>query len=82
MLDNIFLISVGWGYRHIQVLLLFFGLLVAYALRVNISVGIVAMVDKSPNSTHTVSQFLPNQHYFHNFMGTSSKYQLNWYEKK
>ncbi|XP_053697826.1 putative inorganic phosphate cotransporter isoform X2 [Sabethes cyaneus] len=37
----------GFGIRHVQTLLLFFGLTVAYALRVNLSVGIVAMVDKN-----------------------------------
>lgn len=36
----------GFGIRHVQTLLLFFGLTVAYALRVNLSVAIVAMVDK------------------------------------
>lgn len=36
----------GFGIRHVQTLLLFFGLTVAYALRVNMSVAIVAMVDK------------------------------------
>ncbi|XP_035905632.1 putative inorganic phosphate cotransporter isoform X3 [Anopheles stephensi] len=35
----------GFGARHVQTLLLFFGLTVAYALRVNLSVAIVAMVD-------------------------------------
>lgn len=50
-----FVVSAGFGYRHVQVILLFSGLLFAYALRVNISVGIVAMVDKSTNSSHTVS---------------------------
>ncbi|XP_058061471.1 putative inorganic phosphate cotransporter isoform X1 [Anopheles bellator] len=36
----------GFGARHVQTLLLFFGLTVAYALRVNLSVAIVAMVDR------------------------------------
>ncbi|XP_058452667.1 putative inorganic phosphate cotransporter isoform X1 [Malaya genurostris] len=36
----------GFGIRHLQTVLLFFGLTVAYALRVNLSVAIVAMVDK------------------------------------
>ncbi|XP_055593478.1 putative inorganic phosphate cotransporter isoform X2 [Uranotaenia lowii] len=36
----------GFGIRHVQALLLFFGLTVAYALRVNLSVAIVAMTDK------------------------------------
>ncbi|XP_062548324.1 putative inorganic phosphate cotransporter isoform X1 [Armigeres subalbatus] len=41
----------GFGIRHVQTLLLFFGLTVAYALRVNLSVAIVAMVDKNSSST-------------------------------
>lgn len=41
------LMLAGLGYRHVQIVLLFSGLFMAYALRVNISVGIVAMVDKS-----------------------------------
>lgn len=47
----------GFGYRHLQIVLLFFGLFMAYALRVNISVGIVAMIKSSDNnqSTHDVS---------------------------
>uniref|UniRef100_A0AAG5DL33 Putative inorganic phosphate cotransporter n=1 Tax=Anopheles atroparvus TaxID=41427 RepID=A0AAG5DL33_ANOAO len=36
----------GFGARHCQTLLLFFGLTVAYGLRVNLSVAIVAMVDR------------------------------------
>ncbi|XP_055643877.1 putative inorganic phosphate cotransporter isoform X2 [Toxorhynchites rutilus septentrionalis] len=39
----------GFGIRHVQTMLLFFGLTVAYALRVNLSVAIVAMVDNSAN---------------------------------
>lgn len=57
---NILFVSAGIGCRHIQVILLFTGLLFAYALRVNISVGIVAMTDKSSNSTHAVSLFFIN----------------------
>lgn len=41
-----FFLASGLGVRHVQTLLLFFGLTVAYALRVNLSVAIVAMVDK------------------------------------
>lgn len=37
------------GVRHLQCVLLFFGLTVAYALRVNLSVAIVAMTDNSTN---------------------------------
>jgi hypothetical protein len=42
--------TAGIGVRHLQALLMFFCLTMAYALRVNLSVGIVAMVDR--NSTH------------------------------
>ncbi|XP_028173068.1 putative inorganic phosphate cotransporter isoform X3 [Ostrinia furnacalis] len=38
------------GVRHLQVLLIFFGLLLAYAMRVNMSMAIVAMTD--PHSKH------------------------------
>lgn len=36
----------GFGIRHVQTVLLFFGLTVAYALRVNMSVAVVVMLDK------------------------------------
>lgn len=36
----------GFGIRHVQTVLLFFGLTVAYALRVNLSVAVVVMADK------------------------------------
>lgn len=36
-----------FGVRHIQCILAFCGLAVAYALRVNLSVAIVAMTDKN-----------------------------------
>ncbi|XP_055859159.1 putative inorganic phosphate cotransporter isoform X2 [Episyrphus balteatus] len=39
-----------FGVRHIQCALIFFALAVSYALRVNMSVAIVAMTDKSSNS--------------------------------
>ncbi|XP_034476547.1 putative inorganic phosphate cotransporter isoform X3 [Drosophila innubila] len=35
----------GLGERHVQMLLLFFGLMVAFAMRVNLSVAIVAMTE-------------------------------------
>lgn len=38
------------GVRHIQIGLLFTGLAVAFSLRVNLSVGIVAMTAKNKNS--------------------------------
>lgn len=37
------------GVRHSQAVVLFFGLCIAFALRVNLSVGIVAMVDSAAN---------------------------------
>lgn len=39
--------KVGFGIRHLQCFLLFWCLSVAYALRVNLSVGIVAMTSKN-----------------------------------
>ncbi|XP_055921949.1 putative inorganic phosphate cotransporter isoform X1 [Eupeodes corollae] len=39
-----------FGIRHVQCALIFFALAVAYALRVNMSVAIVAMTDKSTNT--------------------------------
>ncbi|XP_067632680.1 putative inorganic phosphate cotransporter isoform X2 [Eurosta solidaginis] len=38
------------GIRHLQALFIFFGLSVAYAMRVNLSVAIVAMTDSSANT--------------------------------
>lgn len=49
------MVDYGFGYRHLQVLLLFTGLMIAYALRVNLSLGIVAMVDNSENPEFIVS---------------------------
>lgn len=48
----------GFGRRHLQVALLFGGLLFAYSLRVNVSVGIVAMTDQTSNSTDPVSEII------------------------
>jgi MFS transporter, ACS family, solute carrier family 17 (sodium-dependent inorganic phosphate cotransporter), member 5 len=45
-----FLFSEGFGFRHVQVILLFLCLTITYAERVNMSVAIVAMTDK--NSTN------------------------------
>lgn len=44
----------AFGIRHLQCTLTFFGLAVAYALRVNMSVAIVAMTDKSATSEHGI----------------------------
>ncbi|CAH1716905.1 putative inorganic phosphate cotransporter [Aphis gossypii] len=43
-----------WGERHKQTLILFFGMVISYGLRVNLSVGIVAMTDKSSANTHFI----------------------------
>lgn len=48
--------AAGFGLRHLQVLLLFTGLLLAYGLRVNMSIGIVAMVDNTSNPDFEVTQ--------------------------
>lgn len=42
-----------------QCVLLFFGLLLAYGLRVNLSIGIVAMVDNSSNPDFEVILLFP-----------------------
>ncbi|CAB3261005.1 unnamed protein product [Arctia plantaginis] len=39
------------GIRHVQVVLLFFGMLLAFAMRVNISMAIVAMTDKDSKTS-------------------------------
>lgn len=45
-----------FGVRHLQALLLFLGLTLAYAMRVNLSVAIVAITDKkAANPEFTVS---------------------------
>lgn len=44
-----YFLAPGLGLRHIQVIMLFFGLFLAYGLRVNMSIGIVAMTDNSSN---------------------------------
>lgn len=49
-----FIEELSWGERHKQTLILFFGLVIAYGLRVNLSVGIVAMTDKSSANTHFI----------------------------
>uniref|UniRef100_A0A1B6CNP3 Putative inorganic phosphate cotransporter n=1 Tax=Clastoptera arizonana TaxID=38151 RepID=A0A1B6CNP3_9HEMI len=41
--------KTGYGTRHTQALLLFLGLVVAYGLRINLSVAIVAMTNNSTN---------------------------------
>lgn len=46
---NIFVVPI-FGRRHVQCLLLFFGLAVIYAMRVNLSVAIVAMMDKNASN--------------------------------
>ncbi|XP_044728458.1 putative inorganic phosphate cotransporter isoform X2 [Chrysoperla carnea] len=46
----------GIGYRHLISMLMFLGVLISYALRINISVAIVAMID---NSTDTQIKTYP-----------------------
>lgn len=43
------LIAKGLGARHAQVFMMFIGMLIAYALRSNLSVAIVQMVDNTSN---------------------------------
>lgn len=38
--------GTNYGVRHLQTLLLFFGLTIAYAMRVNLSVAVIAMSDR------------------------------------
>lgn len=45
------------GQRHVQSLMLFICLVLAYAFRVNMSVGIVAITDNSVNKDYPVSLF-------------------------
>lgn len=44
----------GLGLRHVQVLLLFTCMVLAYSLRVNMSIGIVAMMDNTANPAFVV----------------------------
>lgn len=50
----LYFLAPGFGLRHIQVIMLFFGLFLAYGLRVNMSIGIVAMTDNSSNPDYEV----------------------------
>lgn len=43
-----------FGARHYQVILFFFGLSLAMAMRINLSVAIVAMTNKESNSNFQV----------------------------
>ncbi|BES95195.1 Major Facilitator Superfamily [Nesidiocoris tenuis] len=43
--------KLGLGHRHVQALLMFFGCVAAFTLRVNLSVGIVAMTTKLNNES-------------------------------
>lgn len=43
-------VAKGLGFRHLQVVLLFCGLAIAFGLRVNLSVGIVAMTSNDTNA--------------------------------
>ncbi|CAG9831759.1 unnamed protein product [Diabrotica balteata] len=44
----------GFGYRHVQIGLLFLMLAIGYAMRVNLSVGIVAMTNGNTTENHDV----------------------------
>jgi hypothetical protein len=48
----------GWGARHTVVVLGFWAVAVSYAMRFNLSIAIVAMVDSSKSSTKSVSNLL------------------------
>lgn len=51
-------VAGAFGVRHLQAFLVFLGLTLAYALRVNMSVAIVAMTDKhAANPDYEVSVF-------------------------
>jgi len=52
--------ELTWGERHKQTLILFFGMVIAYGLRVNLSVAIVAMTDKSSANTHFIVSMIYN----------------------
>lgn len=49
-----FIEEFSWGERHKQTLILFFGMVISYGLRVNLSVAIVAMTDKSSANRHFI----------------------------
>lgn len=55
MVFFLLLSDVGLGVRHVQMLLLFLGLTVGFAMRVNISVAVVAMTEDSVNPDFPVS---------------------------
>ena len=48
----------GWGWRHVQVGLLFLALTMAYVFRINISICLVEMTDKNSTSGHKVTHSL------------------------
>lgn len=55
----------GFGVRHFQVMLFFCGLTIAFALRVNLSVGIVAMTDHTINPDFEVKTCTPSENDLH-----------------
>lgn len=56
--------SFPWGERHKQILMIFLSMVLAYALRVNLSVGIVAMTDRSSaNHRFVVSDIVSSNLY-------------------
>ncbi|XP_050534001.1 putative inorganic phosphate cotransporter isoform X2 [Daktulosphaira vitifoliae] len=46
--------TTRWGARYTQVTLMFLGMIIAYALRVNLSVAIIAMTDQSSNEKYVL----------------------------
>lgn len=42
----------GFGVRHVQAILLFLGMMIAFSMRVNMSMAIVDMTDENNNNTH------------------------------
>lgn len=61
-INIIYVIAKGFGQRHLQILLLFLCLTCVYTLRVNISVGIVAMTDKTSNFTPVIIKMPKSNH--------------------
>lgn len=58
MIIVLYFAAGAFGVRHVQAFLVFLGLTLAYALRVNLSVAIVAMTDNSSNPDHEVRSTL------------------------
>lgn len=64
-----FFLAKGFGVRHFQISLFFCGLTIAFALRVNMSVGIVAMTKSDVNpdfEVYTFYCFFFTIHFYYN----------------